>query len=114
IELDNRSLAYTVAELQKFSLLQTQSDIKGESYEEIVSVTSRRDHGAFFTPRNVCDMAVRMVLSTYRPERRLKLKVLDPACGTGGFLRAALLQLREVIAEQAYRKWTSNKQRAEA
>jgi type I restriction enzyme M protein len=49
IELDNRSLAYCVAELQKFSLLQTASDIKGEAYEEIVGVTSRRDHGAFFT-----------------------------------------------------------------
>jgi type I restriction enzyme M protein len=57
IELDNRSLAYTVAELQKFSLVETASDIKGEAYEEIVSVTSRRGHGAFFTPRNVCDMA---------------------------------------------------------
>ena len=35
IELDNRSLAYCVAELQKFSLLQTASDIKGEAYQEI-------------------------------------------------------------------------------
>ena len=114
IELDNRSLAYCVAELQKFSLLQTASDIKGEAYEEIVGVTSRRDHGAFFTPRNVCDMAVRMVLSTYRAEKRLKLKILDPACGTGGFLRAALLEIREIIAEQEYRKWGKNKEKAEA
>jgi type I restriction enzyme M protein len=113
IELDNRSLAYTVAELQKFSLLQTTSDIKGEAYEEIVSATSRRDSGAFFTPRNVCDMAVRMVMATFPPEQRLKLKILDPACGTAGFLRAALLQLREVIAEQEYRKWGKNLESAE-
>jgi len=113
IELDNRSLGYCVAELQKFSLLQTASDIKGEAYEEIVGVTSRRDHGAFFTPRNVCDMAAKIVLATYRPERVLKLKILDPACGTGGFLRATLLAIKEIIAEQEYRKWGKNKYKAQ-
>jgi len=100
IELDNRSLAYCVAELQKYSLMQTPNDVKGEAYEEIVGVTSRRDQGAFFTPRTVCDMAVRMVSATYPSEQRLKLKVLDPACGTGGFLRAELLEIKAVIAEQ--------------
>ena len=114
IELDNRSLAYSVAELQKFSLLQTASDIKGEAYEEIVGVTSRRDHGAFFTPRNVCDMAAQIVLSTYRPDQLLKLKILDPACGTGGFLRAALLAIKEIIAEQEYNKWGKNGEKAQA
>ena len=81
-------------ELQKYSLVQTASDIKGEAYEEIVGVTSRRDQGAFFTPRNVCDMAVEMVLSTFQPEKKLELMILDPACGTGGFLRAALLEIK--------------------
>lgn len=113
IELDNRSLAYTVAELQKFSLVQTSSDIKGEAYEEIVSVTSRRDHGAFFTPRNVCDMAVQIVLSTYPPEKQLKLRILDPACGTGGFLRAALLVLKELIQTQELSKYRGNRTKAE-
>lgn len=114
IELDNRSLAYCVIELQKFSLLQTASDIKGEAYEEIVGVTSRRDHGAFFTPRNVCDMAVQMVLATYPPEKRLKLRMLDPACGTGGFLRAALLEVKAIIEEQEYAKYSKNRDKAEA
>ncbi len=113
IELDNRSLAYCVAELQKYSLLQTASDIKGEAYEEIVGVTSRRDHGAFFTPRNVCDMAVQMVLATYPPEKRLHLKMLDPACGTGGFLRAGLLELQKIIASQEYAKWGKNRDKAD-
>lgn len=113
IELDNRSLAYTVAELQKYSLVQTPSDIKGEAYEEIVSVTSRRDHGAFFTPRNVCDMAVQMVFSTYLPKQRLKLRIIDPACGTGGFLRAALLCLKEIIQSQELSKYKGNLEKAE-
>ncbi len=112
IELDNRSLAYIVAELQKFSLIETASDIKGEAYEEIVSVTSRRDHGAFFTPRNVCDMAVQIVLATYPAEKRLKLRILDPACGTGGFLRAALLQNKKIIDEQELGKYKGDRTKA--
>ncbi|MFQ5853021.1 MAG: restriction endonuclease subunit M [Candidatus Binatia bacterium] len=112
IGLDNRSLAYIVAELQKFNFQETPSDIKGEAYEEIVSVTSRRDHGAFFTPRNICDMAVGIVLATYKPEARLQLKVLDPACGTGGFLRSVLIQLRGIIFKQMMSKWQGDKGRA--
>lgn len=113
IELDNRCLAYCVAELQKYSLLQTPSDFKGEAYEEIVGVTSRRDQGAFFTPRNMCDMAVRLVLATYPPEQRLRLKILDPACGTGGFLRSALLEIRSIISAQEAEKWGAKENQAE-
>jgi type I restriction enzyme M protein len=112
IDLDDRSLAYIVQELQKFNFQETNADIKGEAYEEIVSVTSRRDQGAFFTPRNVCDMAVGMLFATYQPARRLELTILDPACGTGGFLRAALLGLKEVITEQATLKWRNNPSKA--
>lgn len=112
IDLDNRSLAYVAAEVQKYSLQQTASDIKGEAYEEIVGVTSRRDHGAFFTPRNVCDLAASIVLSTYRPEQLPRLKVLDPACGTGGFLRATLLSMKGVFEQQELAKHKGNREKA--
>jgi type I restriction enzyme M protein len=113
IELDDRSLAYIVQELQKYSFQETCTDIKGEAYEEIVSVTSRRDQGAFFTPRNVCDMAVGILLSTYPEDRRLELKIVDPACGTGGFLRSALIGIRNVVVAQVEKKWRKNPERVE-
>jgi hypothetical protein len=47
-------------------------------------VTSRRDQGAFFMPRNVCDMAVRMVF--YR----------------GGLRRLALQPRRQQVGELGY------------
>jgi type I restriction enzyme M protein len=112
ITLDPRSLAYIVQELQKFTFQDTPTDIKGEAYEEIVGVTSRRDQGAFFTPRNVCDMAVGILLATCPPAERLNLRILDPACGTGGFLRSALVGVKEIIVQQATRKWRDNTERA--
>lgn len=50
IELNPRSLAYVVSELQKYSLLNTNIDIKGKAYEEIVGANLRGDRGEFFTP----------------------------------------------------------------
>ncbi|MCS6783202.1 MAG: type I restriction enzyme HsdR N-terminal domain-containing protein, partial [Gloeomargarita sp. SKYG98] len=85
IRLDNRVLAYVVGELQRYSLLQTLADVKGAAYEQLVGSNLRGDKGEFFTPRNVCEMAARMALTTYPREKWLKLRILDPACGTGGF-----------------------------
>lgn len=103
IKLNLKVLAYIVSELQRYSLLDTQTDVKGQAYEELVGANLRGDRGEFFTPRNVCDMAVRMVLSLYQNQRIASLKVLDCCCGTGGFLVAAVNQLRNRVAgfEQA-------------
>jgi len=84
INLSPRSLAYIVSELQNYSLLNTHIDIKGKAYEELVGANLRGDRGEFFTPRNVASMTVEM-LSPKSNER-----ILDPACGTGGFLVVAM------------------------
>lgn len=98
IKLDKRVLSYIVSELQRFSLLNTRTDIKGQAYEELVGSNLRGDRGEFFTPRNVCDMTVRMVLSRFSNQKIASLKVLDCCCGTGGFLVAVINLLREKLA----------------
>ena len=98
IKLNLKVLAYIVSELQRYSLLSTRTDVKGQAYEELVGANLRGDRGEFFTPRNVCDMAVRMVLSLYSNQKIASLKVLDCCCGTGGFLVAMVNQLRNKVA----------------
>ncbi|MBZ0283493.1 MAG: N-6 DNA methylase [Anaerolineae bacterium] len=112
IHLNTRVLAYIVGELQKFSLLQTETDVKGTAYEQLVGANLRGERGEFFTPRNVCDMVVRMVLSTYPRDRWSKLLIIDPTCGTGGFLVSTLKFWREHILEQQKSKWKNNDSRA--
>lgn len=107
IRLENRVLAYIVSELRRYSLLKTPADIKGEAYQEIVGANLRGDRGEFFTPPNVCQMAVEIVFSTYPKDQWLNLRVLDPACGTGGFLRATINFWRAYIFEQEMNKWKS-------
>ncbi|WP_204318937.1 N-6 DNA methylase [Microbacterium sp. B35-04] len=84
IELEPKVLAYIVTQLQMFSLLDSDVDVKGKAYEEIVGSNLRGDRGEFFTPRNVCNMMVNML------DPGDKDLILDPACGTGGFLIAAM------------------------
>jgi type I restriction enzyme M protein len=96
IDLKPSVLAYVVSQLQGYSLLRSPVDVKGVAYEEIVGSNLRGDRGEFFTPRNACRMAVGMI--NPQPGERL----LDPACGTGGFLIIAMNRALDLI-EQAQR-----------
>ena len=91
IKLQPRSLAYVIGELQRYSFLDTDIDVKGKAYEELVGANLRGDRGEFFTPRNVQGMAVRML--DVKDEERF----LDPACGTGGFLVIAMNEVSDKL-----------------
>lgn len=105
IQLEKRVLAYIVGELQKYTLIGTESDYKGEAYEEIVGSNLRGDKGEFFTPRNLCEMAVEMVFSLIPKNQILKMKILDPACGTGGFLKTVVDHHRKLVHKEESRKY---------
>lgn len=94
IKLSPRTLTFLVAELQKYALLNTNIDIKGKAYEEIVGANLRGDRGEFFTPRNVMKMAVDMI------NPKDNEKVLDSSCGTGGFVVTAMNKVIERLKER--------------
>jgi type I restriction enzyme M protein len=112
VRLDNRVLAYVVGELQRYSLLQTQADVKGAAYEQLVGNNLRGDRGEFFTPRNVCDMAAQLALATYPREKWLKLRIADPTCGTGGFLVSVMNLWRSNLETIQRGKWRNNESKA--
>lgn len=107
IELKPVVLAYLVTQLQMYSLLESDIDVKGRAYEEIVGSNLRGDRGEFFTPRNICRMAVAMLDPS---EKHL---ILDPACGTGGFLITAMNHVIEKIRVAEMAKWGNKLERAE-
>jgi type I restriction enzyme M protein len=107
IGLNPQVLAYLVAQLQMYSLLESDVDVKGHAYEEIVGANLRGDRGEFFTPRNICNMAVAML----DPDENQS--ILDPACGTGGFLIAAMNHVIEKIRLGEEKRWAKNVERAE-
>lgn len=106
IELNDTVLKYVVSELQRFSLVDTETDVKGEAYEEIVGPNLRGDRGEFFTPRNVCNVTIEMLFSLI-PEDKLTspggMKILDPAVGTGGFLIAGVQKIKQLFLNRGFR-----------
>ncbi len=94
IALSDRALAFMVSELAKYDFTRTDTDAKGAAYQEIVGDNLRGDRGQFFTPRNAIKLMVQILAPT-EGER-----ILDPACGTGGFLIAVLSYLYKWFHEQ--------------
>jgi type I restriction enzyme M protein len=74
--------------LEGISLDRTELDTKGVAFEEFMGSFFKGDFGQYFTPRELIAFAVEVL----NPER--KQLVLDPACGSGGFLLYALDHVR--------------------
>lgn len=84
IKLDNASLVYIVGELQNKCIMEAERDAIGDAFEVFIGPALRGSEGQFFTPRNV----VRMIVEMLDPEP--DEYIIDPACGSGGFLIIAL------------------------
>ncbi|MEA2919056.1 MAG: type restriction enzyme protein [Bradyrhizobium sp.] len=94
LEMNERALAYVAAQLARFDLLSTDTDAKGMAFEAITSHTLKQKKGQFFTPRNVIRLMIEMI------DPQPGTRVLDPACGSGGFLIVALNHARRrILAE---------------
>lgn len=91
INLKPLTVAKIVSLLQKYSLIQTPSDVKGIAFQTIVHAHERGERGEFFTPQPIIDMAVKML------DPKQDEMVIDPACGSGGFLVTAMKHVYEKI-----------------
>jgi type I restriction enzyme M protein len=103
ILLDPKSLTYVVGELQNYSLSLSERDAVAEAFEIFIGPSLKGPQGQFFTPRNVVKMVVDMI--DPEPDDR----IIDPACGSGGFLVEALRHVWSKVEKrgQAY-GWPDN------
>ena len=80
IKLNGNGLIYVVSHLQNYSLTKADRDVIADAFEEFIGTAFRGGEGQFFTPRNVVQMMIDVLQPTSNE------KVVDPACGSGGFL----------------------------
>jgi type I restriction enzyme M protein len=91
IKADN-PIIFTVAEiLQGISLARTDLDVKGEGYEHFLGGVFRGAMGQYFTPRPI----VRFMIDFLEPN--IDDFIIDPACGSGGFLIYTLERMRKEL-----------------
>jgi len=77
---DNNCLKFAVETLQVRHLSGADRDVVGEAYESLIFPSLRGGQGQFFTPKNVARCMAEIL------DIPPGAKVIDPACGTGGFL----------------------------
>ncbi|MFW6016419.1 MAG: N-6 DNA methylase [bacterium] len=82
--LDPASMKYLHDQLQNVDIFNIQRDPIGDVYEMFIGENIKGKSGQFFTPRNATDLLVSMV------EPKPGDKIIDPACGSGGFLSSVL------------------------
>ena len=87
------TLKRIVDKLSALTLLDTDSDIKGDAFEYFLknSVSVGNDLGEYFTPRHVVRLMVDLV------DPRFGERIYDPACGTGGFLIQAFRHIKDRV-----------------
>ena len=93
ITLDEKTLVYIVGELQLYSLIDSSRDAVGEAFELFIGPSLKGSQGQFFTPRNVVDMVINMI------DPGVTDKIIDPACGSGGFLVQSLRYVWKKVEE---------------
>jgi len=89
IKLTAIALGFTVNKLQSISLLNSSQDAKGLAFQKFLSHHEKDSSGQFFTPEPVIDFCVEMMQP--KPDEI----IIDPACGSGGFLMSALKYLQK-------------------
>ena len=93
IEIDDNRLFSVVSHLQGISLNQTDLDVKGIAFERFLGNFFKGEIGQFFTPREVVEFMVDMVTPHHEN------LILDPACGSGGFLLHAMDYIRKQASD---------------
>lgn len=91
IEFDKITVLEIVSKFQKFTFLNSSIDSIGAAFEVFTNESLKEDNGQFFTPRQVVRFMVEFI--NPQPEEY----IIDPACGSGGFLIEALREVGNIL-----------------
>ena len=78
--LDDNALRYGLSAISNLDLKEAPAHILGDAFQALMGPRLRGDKGQFFTPKTLVRAMVEIV------DPRSDSVVIDPACGTGGFL----------------------------
>ncbi len=77
-------------EISAFDFTNVDEDVLKGVYQELIDLDTRHSLGEYYTPDWLCERVVKEFVFKKGD------KILDPSCGSGSFLRAAVHRLKEV------------------
>ena len=93
VKVDDDVLFSVVNHLQGINLNATELDVKGVAFERFLGSYFRGDMGQYFTPRELVEFIIKMIEPDHEE------RVLDPACGSGGFLLYAMEHIQKEASQ---------------
>ena len=81
--LDDKEIRLALSELTEVNLSKSPAHVLGEAFQALIGPQLRGEKGQFFTPRSLVGAMVEIV------DPQPSESIVDPACGTGGFLMEA-------------------------
>lgn len=88
IAFDDSTITRCVFELARFKVFGLPSETVSTAFQVFRQDSLKNDDGQYFTPLPIINNAVKLV------QVKVSDKVLDPACGTGGFLLQSYISLK--------------------
>jgi methylase of polypeptide subunit release factors len=76
-------------EISSYDFNHVDEDILKGVYQELIDLDTRHSLGEYYTPDWLCERIVNEF------DFKMPKKILDPACGSGSFLRAAIHRIKE-------------------
>ncbi len=79
-----------IRDIEQYNLSEINRDVIGEVYQRLIPIDERKRLGQYYTPNQVSDLITRFCI------RNSKNTVLDPSCGSGGFLVSSYERLKRI------------------
>lgn len=89
IRFDDATIHEIVERIETFNFIDVGADTVSFAFQVLRSEALKQEEGQYFTPKQVIEAAVKLMPVS------LDDIVIDPACGTGGFLTQTLIELKE-------------------
>ncbi len=102
LKLSKQSLYFVVSKLQKISFTESTKDASGLAFQKFLGRHAKGGRGQFFTPDPVIDFCVEII------QPKPSEKIIDPACGTGGFLFSSLNYIKRKYKEEDISGYVKN------
>lgn len=95
IDFDGHTLRFIISKIQHFCLMDTDRDTIADAFEVFIGYSLKGSQGQFFTPKNVVKTLV------YAVDPTLDDIIIDPSCGSCGFLVESLKYLWDKLDREA-------------
>ncbi len=100
INISAQSLSFIVQKLQRIDFSKSSKDAKGLAFQKFLGRQAKSGRGQFFTPEPIIDFCVEIL------QPKENETIIDPACGTGGFIFSSLKYIQKNNPSIDLKKYT--------